>query len=104
MFFANGPVNATVIHRLHPFSKMGVGILFSILALCIENPCALAVMLGYMVLVLCMARIRLTTKQWTMIALFLTVIFVLDFLAARVLFTRQPILCGSGCFSLPCLF
>ncbi|MFN2436514.1 MAG: energy-coupling factor transporter transmembrane protein EcfT [Desulfotignum sp.] len=83
MFLASGPVNATVIHRLHPFSKMGVGILFSILALCIENPWALAVMLGYMVLVLCTARIRLTTRQWTMIALFLTVIFVLDFLASQ---------------------
>ncbi|MCI5129927.1 MAG: hypothetical protein D3907_15915 [Candidatus Electrothrix sp. AUS3] len=38
---------ATVIHRLHPFSKMAAGMGLSALALCLHSPAALAVLLGF---------------------------------------------------------
>jgi energy-coupling factor transporter transmembrane protein EcfT len=77
----NGP--STIIHRLHPFSKMAVGAGFSGLALCLKNPVALSVLLGFMLVVLAVARVQLTRRQWFSIGLFLSVISTLNFLASQ---------------------
>ena len=74
---------STIIHRLHPFSKMAVGAGFSGLALCIKSPLALFVLLSFMIIVLCLARVRLTSRQWLSILLFLSAISTLNFLASR---------------------
>jgi energy-coupling factor transport system permease protein len=74
---------STIIHRLHPFSKMAVGAGFSGLALCLKNPVALSVLLGFMLVVLAAARVQLTRRQWFSIGLFLSVISTLNFLASQ---------------------
>lgn len=74
---------STAIHRLHPFTKMVVGIGFSGLALCLRNPLALSVLLGFMLVVLTIARVRLTPRQWLSICLFLSVISTLNYLSSQ---------------------
>jgi energy-coupling factor transport system permease protein len=83
MLFSNLNSTETAIHRLHPFTKMAAGIVFSILALCFENPPALSVLLGFMILVLHMAKLRPTPRQWILMLVFLTLIFILDLVASR---------------------
>lgn len=74
---------STVIHRLHPFSKMLVGSGFSGLALCLRDPLALSVLLCFMLIVLTIARVRLTFRQWVSMFLFLSVISTLNYLSSR---------------------
>lgn len=74
---------STIIHRLHPFSKMAVGFGFSGLALCQKNPVALSVLLIFMLVVLAVARVQLTRRQWFSIGLFLSVISTLNFFASQ---------------------
>ncbi|MGQ9671132.1 MAG: energy-coupling factor transporter transmembrane component T family protein [Desulfosoma sp.] len=74
---------STIIHRLHPFTKMAVGAGFSGLALCLKNPVALSVLLVFMLVVLAVARVQLTRWQWFSIGLFLSVISTLNFLASH---------------------
>lgn len=83
MLFPNRNAPLTVIHQLHPFSKMAVGAGFSGLALCLKSPLALSVLLGFMLVVLAVARVRLTRRQWVSISLFLSVISALNFLASQ---------------------
>jgi len=81
--FLHQDTPATIIHRLHPFTKMAVGTVFSGLALCLYRPLALAVLLGFMLVVLAVARVRLSPRQWFSIGLFLSVISTLNFLASH---------------------
>ncbi len=83
MIFLNQNAPATIIHRLHPFSKMAVGVGFSGLAFCLTSPLALSVLLGFILVVLAVARVRLTRRQWLSTVLFLSVISTLNFLASH---------------------
>lgn len=84
MFQDRAPsATTTVIHRLHPFVKMAVGCGFSILALCLKSPPALAVLLGFLGLTLCMARLRLLPGQWLSILGFLALTSAINFWASR---------------------
>lgn len=83
MLFHNTDIPSTAIHRLHPFTKMVVGIGFSGLALWLKNPIALSVLLGFMLIVLAIARVRLTRRQWVSICLFLSVISTLNYLSSQ---------------------
>lgn len=73
----------TVIHRLHPFVKMGVGIGFTGLALCLREPSALAVLMGFLLGVLGLARLRPSGRRMLFAALFLGAVTGLNFWAAR---------------------
>lgn len=83
MILLNQNAPSTIIHRLHPFSKMAVGAGFSGIALCLKSPLALSVLLFFMVVVLVVARVQLTRRQWLSIFLFLSVISTLNFLASQ---------------------
>jgi energy-coupling factor transport system permease protein len=83
MIVHNQNAPSTIIHRLHPFSKMAVGAGFSGLALCLKSPLALSVLIGFILVVLAVARVRLSRRQWLTISLFLTIISTLNFLASQ---------------------
>lgn len=83
MILLNQDLPSTIIHRLHPFSKMAVGAGFSCLALCLKSPLALSVLLSFMVIVMAAARVQLTRRHWLSIFLFLSVISTLNFLASQ---------------------
>ena len=70
---------ATVIHRLHPFSKMAAGMGLSALALCLHSPAALAVLLAFVFTVLAAARIRPTLRQVLSLLAFFTVFSAVNF-------------------------
>lgn len=83
MILFNPKAAATVIHRLHPFSKMAAGAGFSILALCFTRPVALSVLLVFVLMILIIARVRLTYRQWLSIFLFLFVMSMVNYLASQ---------------------
>ncbi len=73
----------TVIHRLHPFVKMAVGIGFTGFALCLREPSALALLLGFLLSTFVMARLRPSGRRILFAALFLGAVTGLNFWAAR---------------------
>lgn len=85
MFFLNANKNTaqTIIHRLHPFSKIFVGVALSGLALFLRDALALAMLLCFVIIVYVMARVRPSRKQWLFMFFFLSVISTLNFLATR---------------------
>lgn len=80
MFFRHTPSHITVIHRLHPFTKMGAGIGLSMLALGLRNPLALGILLAFTLAVLVTARIRLHQRQILSLLAFFTVFSALNLL------------------------
>lgn len=83
MFWLNRNPRATVIHRLHPFSKMAVGVSFSVVALCLKSPLALAALVVFMMVILGVARVRLSRRNYLFAIFFLSVLSCVNYLASQ---------------------
>ena len=82
MFFTRVEAAKTPVHRLHPFVKMGVGFGFTVYALVMIDPLALALLLSFFLVTLVVARIDWSFKQWTGALAFLGILTGLNFWAS----------------------
>ena len=86
MFACRRPSRMTAVHRLHPFSKMGAGFGLSALALCLDSPAALAVLLAFCFSVLAAAKIRLRPRQLCSLLIFFAL-----FSGVNLLINHDPV-------------
>ncbi|MEJ5300544.1 MAG: energy-coupling factor transporter transmembrane component T [Thermodesulforhabdaceae bacterium] len=76
---------SSIIHRLHPFSKLLAGIAISVVALCLKNPFSLCVLLSFVIILLGIAKVRFSRRKILLGILFLSVLTILNLLASKSL-------------------
>ncbi|BBO89138.1 energy-coupling factor transporter transmembrane component T family protein [Desulfosarcina ovata] len=72
----------TAVHRLHPFSKMAVGMGVTVYALILVDPVALFILLAFLLCVAGMAGVRISARRWLGLLIFFTIFAALNFSAS----------------------
>lgn len=70
-----------MVHHLHPFVKLAVSGVMTVIALVLHSPVGLTLIAAFLTVVLFLARIRISWKSWVSISVLLSIISVLNYLA-----------------------